>query len=133
MPYQEIDHTADWALRVWAASLEALFTDAALGMYALMGAESSNADLVQYTITVQGMDAEAVLVVWLQELLYYTEAENVVFERFNVLELKVTELRAEAWGRPVAHLLKIIKAVTYHNLVIQQTETGYETTLVFDV
>jgi len=40
-PYVEVEHTADWALRVWAPTLEELFVDAARGMYELAGAKPS--------------------------------------------------------------------------------------------
>jgi SHS2 domain-containing protein len=36
-------------------------------------------------------------------------------------------------GAPVESQGKEIKAVTYHNLVIQKTQQGFETTIVFDV
>jgi SHS2 domain-containing protein len=36
-------------------------------------------------------------------------------------------------GAPIASLDKAIKAVTYHNLRINETSKGFETTIVFDV
>ncbi|MFA5873569.1 MAG: archease [Anaerolineales bacterium] len=37
MPYEELPHTADWCLRVWAADMAGLFAEAARGMNALSG------------------------------------------------------------------------------------------------
>jgi SHS2 domain-containing protein len=132
-PFQEIDHTADWALRVWAPSLEALFVDAAAGMYALSGARPADAPPERRRIAVSAEDTESLLVAWLQELLYFTESEGVTFSQFQIEALTPGTLRAEARGTAGARLDKAIKAVTYHNLKIEQTPRGFEVTLVFDV
>jgi SHS2 domain-containing protein len=44
-----------------------------------------------------------------------------------------THLRARIYGTRVTQLEKHIKAVTYHNLEIVQTEKGLTATVVFDV
>ena len=132
-PYREVDHTADWALHVWAGTREALFVEAARGMYALVGAETAPTADLRRQIELTAEDYESLLVAWLQELLYYTEAEGVVFGEFRVQALSPSHLWAEAWGGVVERLDKVIKAVTYHNLSIRQTAEGYETTIVFDV
>ena len=133
MPYREVDHTADWALHVWAGTLEELFAEAARGMYALAGAPSSAGMTETRRVEVSAEDHESLLVAWLQELLYYTESEGLVFGEFRVEALTPTALRAEAVGGVSERLDKVIKAVTYHNLSIRSTPTGYETTIVFDV
>lgn len=137
-PYREVDHTADWSLQVWAPTLEELFVDAARGMYALAGAPQRLAGApgpegARRQVRVQGFDPETLLVGWLQELLYLTETEHIVFDDFQVHELSSAELVAEVGGRPAEQLDKVIKAVTYHNLAIRRAESGYEVTLVFDV
>src|SRR5687768_17101502 len=118
-PFQEIDHTADWALEVWAAGLEGLLTEAARGMYQLAGAvPRSGAARVRRRVEVVAGDAEGLLVSWLQELLYFTESEGLVFDEFTVISLTSRQLVAEVVGAPAEHLDKVIKAVTYHNLAI---------------
>ena len=131
-PYREVDHTADWALEVWAPTLEALFVDAAHGMYALAGTAPGAATLTR-RIELNGDDYESLLVAWLGELLYLTESEGVVFNNFRMELLTPTHLQAEASGGPGRHPEKVIKAVTYHNLRVRRTEAGYATTIVFDV
>lgn len=141
MPYQEIPHTADWALRVWAKDLPELFAEAARGMYALAGAQaeespgSHHASGAAREIEVQGPDAEALLVGFLSELLYAQEQENLLFDAFEI-QLTPGEtwyLFAKAQPRRLRSLVKAIKAVTFHNLAIRQTEDGFETDIVFDV
>ena len=132
-PYREIDHTADWALDVWAPSLEALFVEAARGMYALAGAALGEGPRTRRAISLAAGDAESLLVAWLQELLYFTESEGLAFDEFRVDHLSAERLEAEAAGAAAPHLEKVIKAVTYHNLAIRATEAGYAVTIVFDV
>jgi SHS2 domain-containing protein len=133
-PYQEVEHTADWALRVWAPTLEGLFADAARGMYALLGAPPEAPGGGDWrAVAVAGEDAEALLVAWLQELLYATEADGVAFDDFQVEALEPTALRGRAHAVPAGRPEKVIKAATYHNLAIRRVDGGYETTIVFDV
>jgi SHS2 domain-containing protein len=134
-PFQEIDHTADWALEVWAPTLEGLFVDAARGMYHLAGAEpaAATAPGEPRLLELAADDAEALLVAWLQELLYLSETEGLVFDDLTLLALTPTHLRAEARGRPTAQPGKAIKAVTFHNLSIRREDGRYRVVIVFDV
>jgi SHS2 domain-containing protein len=132
-PYREVDHTADWALHVWARTMEELFVDAARGMVALTGAQARPGATVRRRIELTAEDYESLLVAWLQELLYFTEAEEQVFTTYHIEHLDPTHFRAEVEGAPSNRPDKAIKAVTYHNLKIDPTAEGYETTIVFDV
>lgn len=141
MGYQEIPHTADWALHVWAEDLPTLFVEAACGMYALAGAQAEEASAPHHAsgaareFEVQGPDAEALLVGFLSELLYAQEQEELLFEDFEIQLVpgETWHLFARARPRRLRSLVKAIKAVTFHNLTIRQTEDGFETEIVFDV
>ena len=102
-------------------------------MYALAGAQTSAGTGETRRVEVAAGDYESLLVAWLQELLYFTESEELAFGEFHVESLTPTALRAEAAGGKSTRLDKVIKAVTYHNLSIRRTAEGYETTIVFDV
>lgn len=140
-PFQEIEHTADWALRVWAASLPELFVDAARGMFHLAAPALADAPVsaapgpvgLPRTLDIAAGDAESLLVAWLQELLYLSETEGVIFEHFSIERLTSTHLTATAWAWPAGRPEKPIKAVTYHNLAIRREDDGYSVALVFDV
>lgn len=130
--FEEIRHTADWALRVWAPDLSTLFAQAAQGMYRLEGVEIAPTPRVERQISVNGEDAESLLVAFLNELLYLQETERLAFDTFQCV-IKDHSLDVKAQGGPINHLNKAIKAVTFHNLSIRTTSQGLETTLTFDV
>ena len=131
--FTEIQHTADWALEVWAPNLPVLFAQAAEGMYWLMETTLSGSSRTERVIEVAGPDYESLLVSFLSELLYFTESEGLAFDQIEVMLLQETHLRAAAQGAPVAAQRKEIKAVTFHNLAIQYDGDTYTVTIVFDV
>jgi SHS2 domain-containing protein len=132
MGFEELPHTADWSLRVWAKSLPALFAEAARGMYALSGANQAEGPKVKRTFEAEATDAESLLVAFLSELVYAVEQEHLIFDEFDV-QVEGIKLKVEMSGAPILSLTKAIKAVTYHNLQIRPTARGYEVEIVFDV
>jgi SHS2 domain-containing protein len=131
--FSEVEHTADWAIRVRGTTLPELFVNAASGMYSLVADLSSVRPTVEHVIEVNGIDAEALLVNWLNELVYHTEMDGDVFCAFHLESFEPTHLRARARAGRGIKLKKQIKAVTFHNLQIVSGEGGYQVTIVFDV
>jgi SHS2 domain-containing protein len=130
--FEELPHTADWALRVWAADLPALFAQAVRGMNALSGAQAAPGPRLRRNFAAVAPDLESLLVLFLSELVYAAEQEHLVFDAFEI-DLHGFELKASLSGAPILSLNKSIKAVTYHNLQIRHTEAGFEVEIVFDV
>lgn len=128
----EVEHTADWALKVWAPNLSELFALSARGMYWLMETSLQPGPSTERTIELEAEDIEILLVSFLSELLYFGESEGLGFDSFQVT-VTGSRLSALARGAPVAEQKKEIKAVTYHNLAVQQTAQGLTVTIVFDV
>ena len=132
MGFEEISHTADWSVHVWAEDLPSLFAESARAMNVLSGTRTGNGTPVTKTFETEAPDAESLLVAFLSELVYFQEQENVAFDRFE-LQVEGQRLKAEMEGAQVESVDKAIKAVTYHNLKIRETNEGFETTIVFDV
>jgi SHS2 domain-containing protein len=132
MGFEEISHTADWSARVWADDLPALFKEAARAMNLLAGTRIGSGPRRRQVFVAEGPDVESLLVAFLSELVYYQEQENLAFDVF-ALAIDGQRLRVEMEGAEIASSEKAIKAVTYHNLKIEKTEQGLETTIVFDV
>ena len=132
--FEEIEHMADWALQVRGRDLQELLTSAAHGMVSLMVRDPSALPTeVEQQFELDSIDAESLLVDWLSELAYWAEAEMLIFHQFDLQNVTPTSLEATVRGGHVPNLKKHIKAVTYHNLEIVETEAGLEATVVFDV
>jgi len=131
--FSEVEHTADWAIRVRGATLPELFVNAATGMYSLVADISAITPTVEREVEVESVDAEALLVKWLNELLYHTETGGEVFCAFRVEAFEPTHIQSIVKAGRGVELKKQIKAVTFHNLQIISSGGGYQATLVFDV
>jgi len=132
--FEVIEHTADWSIRVMGRDLCLLFAHAAEGMSTLMAGElDALPQDVQRNLALAAFDVEGLLVEWLSELAYWAEMEQIVFSRFDMVEVTPKSLRAVVRGGQAAELHEHIKAVTYHNLEVVHNENGWETTIVFDV
>jgi SHS2 domain-containing protein len=134
MEFEEIEHTADIALRVHGNNIEALLINAARGMNRLILNDNTSVSTeIKKNVALEAVDTESLLVEWLSELAYWAETEMLIFKKFNLHNISSTHLQATLIGGKVPKLDKHIKAVTYHNLKIIETEHGLETTIVFDV
>ncbi len=131
--FEEIPHTADWSFRAFGKDLRELFANAAFAIFAMEGATSDRASETARTVEVDGVDHVALLVNWLTELLWLQESQREMYQRFLIETLSPTHLRAQVIGTPLSKLDKVIKAVTYHNLKIEQTPNGWEAVVVVDV
>lgn len=130
--FEEVSHTADRSLQVWAPDTGTLFEQAAQGMYALMQPEYRPGSRIGIQLSLEAADLESLLVTFLNELLYYTERDGLAFDRFSV-QIQDHRLTADLRGRPAASIRKEIKAVTFHNLHIKARSGSFYVTLVFDV
>jgi SHS2 domain-containing protein len=132
--FEEIEHTADWALRVRGHDLPELLVNAARGMCRLLVPDLTLISTdVERRFELDAFDAESLLVEWLSELAYWAEAEMLVFREFDLRQVTPSHLEAVVRGGRAPNLQKQIKAVTYHNLEIITRDNGLETTVVFDV
>lgn len=133
-PFEVVDHTADWALRVFGRDWPQLLAHAAQGMNSLLVADPVAIPLdEQRRIEITAFDSEGLLVEWLSELAYWAEEKQLVFPEHEFHQVTRNQLQGTVRGGRALELLKHIKAVTYHNLEIIETEDGLEATVVFDV
>lgn len=131
---EEVEHTVDWALRIRGRDLGELLVNAARGMSNLLVSDPAQIPTdVEERFEIEADDAESLLVNWLSELTYRAEVDGLIFGEFNLYQVSPTHLQAVVRGGPVPKLQKHIKAVTYHNLEIVETEDGLLTEVVFDV
>lgn len=135
--YISLDHTGDIRLKIFGKSLPDLFVNAAYALFdTITEANRIDAQLSD-EIMVSGIDREELLVNWLSELNYLFVTEGKVFNRFEIERFRDTELSAMAIGEKFnshKHPLRAeVKAVTFHDLMIQKVGDHWETNVVFDI
>jgi SHS2 domain-containing protein len=130
--FREIEHTADWELEVWAPSLVELLERAALGMYELAGVKIAAGERISREFKLENNEPEMLLVDFLNELLFYIEAERLAFDHFQ-LQIRGDEMECKAEGSIIDSMDKEIKAATFHNLEVNRSERGLVANIVFDV
>jgi len=135
--YEELDHPADVGLRVRGTSRRELFENAARGMIELMVAPETVSSACLREIEAGGEDSEALLVGWLEDILFAFDAERFAPAFAEVSKLEGTRVAGRLWGEEFDEdrheVRNLIKAVTWHNLQIERSERGYEVTIIFDV
>jgi len=131
--FEELDHTADYAVRINGKDLADLFGNAGRAMFDMMQLPPGKASIGSRLITISAHDVEELLVRWLEELLFALEIDGVRLEAKSMEVDKGASLRAEVDILPVGLPGKEVKAVTYHGLAICTTEDGLTATVIFDV
>jgi SHS2 domain-containing protein len=133
--FEEVSHTADLEIRVFAEDLESLFKEAANGMFSLCVIEDLEKGIssVKQSISLDAMDYEGLLILFLEELLYRLTEDYMFFEIENIEIVSEYALKAQINGTQIKAYQRDIKAVTYHNLNIQRSDDGYSVNIVFDI
>ncbi|MGH7597121.1 MAG: archease [bacterium] len=135
--FEPIEHTADVGYRLWAPSLSELFAVAGRALFDAITELDSIQPQFEQKIEAEAGDVEALLVAWLSELNYRCITELELYGEFVIEEISPTAMRATVKGEkidPARHVIQTeIKAVTYHELYVRQTENGWEAQVIFDV
>jgi len=136
-PFEVIEHTADIGIVAYGADIKQIFTNAALGLFNLMADLDNLKESVKREIDLSAEDVEVLLIEWLNELIYISEVDHILFKRFEIKELSNAHLRAICFGekiKPGQHRLKReIKAATYHMLQLNKQDGNYKVQIIFDI
>jgi SHS2 domain-containing protein len=133
--YEELGHTAEIGVAVWAPTAPALFACAAQAMFSLLRAPAERAAAARvHTVQVDSVDVESLLVDWLSELLYLHEVTGEVYAGVRVQAWTPASLVAQVTGWPPVNPPALhIKAVTYHDLAVRQDDHGWNARIFFDI
>lgn len=129
-----LNHPAEVRLRVRAPSLGALAAEAGKVLGRLELATTPRAGKGRWRlIEIHAADREALLVDWLNELIYLAETEFWVPVQFRVRAATNTTIAIEARGVKVERAPARVKAATFHGLHVGERAGGLEAEIVFDV
>jgi SHS2 domain-containing protein len=141
MPYEIFEHTADLGLRVRAASLPGLFSDAGAGLFSMIVANPGDVrPVVEKAFRLAGEECDLLLFDWLSELLYTFETERILLADFDVRVeesdsafLLAANCRGEAVDEARHRLEHEVKAITYHGLSVQETARQWVAEVIVDI
>lgn len=135
--YEVFEHTADVGIDAFGHTLPELFIHAAQGMESLMVALEQVQESVIREVAGEGRDVLSLLIAWLNELIILFDTEYLLFHTFEISTFSETSLKGRAWGEPYDperhELSSAIKAVTWHQASVEQTEDGYKARIIFDI
>ncbi len=143
MPYRFLEDlaTADIAFEASGKTLEELFTQAALATTNVMVRDLNKIEEEERReIKIEDDAIDMLLFNFLQEIVYYKDAEQLIFSRYD---LKLDErgpalkLSAVVYGEMLdmeKHDLVVdVKAVTLHKFEVKKTDAGWEATVILDI
>ncbi|MBI3624827.1 MAG: archease [Candidatus Rokubacteria bacterium] len=135
--YDYFDVAADVGVKAWGSTLSEAFAQAALGVFALIVDPESAEPRESREVRAQGETREALLVNWLNECLYVHDIEAFVVNRIEFLVFEPTRVHACLWGEdlnPGRHRLgTVVKAATFHQVQVRETDGRWEIRVVLDV
>ena len=134
--YEVLSHTADTAIIAYGPTKRELFENSAFAMFDLMFGIGGREGTDRVRIQVSAPTVEDLLVDWLSALLFEAETNDLALCSFDIDGFDEDSLTGWAVGLPLADVELSgppIKAVTYHELTVEQTPTGWSAQIVFDV
>jgi SHS2 domain-containing protein len=131
MGYRWVDHTAELELHIAAPTEAAVFEEALKAFGELVG-DGSTEERVEFDVELTAPDRPALLVSWLDELVYRAETEDVVPDGAERIVVNGDRLAATVRGFRGAprHL---VKGVTYSGLAFEREDDSYHARVVLDV
>jgi SHS2 domain-containing protein len=144
MPYRYLEGLtmADVAFEATGKTLEEMFASAADAMMTTQVKDIKKVgQTVEKDFTIDAPDEERLLHNFLQELIFYKDAERLLFSGY---ELKITKakgagfaLKVKAKGEPLDmkkhELLVDVKAVSWHKFKVEKTARGWKAVVIIDV
>jgi SHS2 domain-containing protein len=122
--YRITPTTADIGIEVWGRGLPELFTHAAQAILDIIADTAAVGKDITLDLEVEGWDIEALMVNWLNEIVFLHEAREMLFAEVQVLQITDLSVRGKLQGEAIdlkRHRLgRLIKGITYHRLSVCQ-------------
>lgn len=129
-----LEHTAEVELRIRAPSFAELAAEAGRAVARLeLGRTPPPAEHLHRDVVIRSPDREALLVDWLNELIWLAETERWVATEFEMNAATDTLLQARVRGVTVDEAPARIKAATFHGLKVAPAADGLEAQVILDV
>jgi SHS2 domain-containing protein len=135
--YEVLEHPADIGFRAFGSTLPDLYRASALAMLSIAGDPEAAQPREERRIKVESGDRESLMVDWLNEVLYWFDGRLFTFRDFRVETAADGLIEAVGVGEPrdqERHRARlIVKAVTYHQLRIEEREGRWIAEVYLDI
>jgi len=135
--YHLIDHTADFGIQVFGSDSKELFTNAALALFDVITEMDVLKGRHSFSITASGEDWSDLMINWLREILYLWNGREMLVKSVQILFLSENKISAKIYFdayKPDRHIIKTeIKAVTYHQIQVKSSPSGWKAQIIFDI
>lgn len=133
--YKVIDHPSDMGIEVEGETLEELFGNAARGMLELISEKKHNGDRIIKNLNLKEDTIEELLHSFLSEILWLIEKESFFPVEYRIKQIDGNQIKAELSGVKLEkeEIDREVKAVTYHQLKIEDVNARLFTRIIFDV
>jgi SHS2 domain-containing protein len=133
--YFEVE--ADVGVHAWAPTVEACFRQCALAVFDLIVPLRAVDPAESREVMAQADSLEALLVAWINELLYLHDVEGFTLRDVEGPRLDGTRAHARLTGEPVDPARHprgiLVKAATFHQLALDRSPDRVEARVVLDI
>jgi len=131
--YKVIDHPSDTGIEAFGKDQKELFENAAYGMMDIMFGSAKVSSDQTLDVKVSADNLESLMIAWLSELLYLSDAKKITLSNFDIKKLTDKELEAKVLGGKINKVATFIKAATYNQLEIKKEKDMWKARIIFDV
>ncbi len=136
-PFEMVSHTADIGMLIRGRDREELLLNAAQALYSNLFRATGLAERLERVVTIDSPEGDALLIDWLNELIYLFDTDRLAFSRFEVELLTECRLQVRCFGEYIDtsrhRVVRDVKAATYHEAHVQRVEDGYAVRVILDV
>jgi len=141
LPLRVLEHTADIGFEAFGRTKEEVFANSGRALFSLMIDLDSirlRKNLpIEASVSGSSADACGLLVNWLSEILYHYDAESWLLRDFDIATLNGRSISAVGRGEQfdnARHQIKLlVKAITYHQLALEETAGGWRAQVYVDI
>ena len=132
--HELLPHVGELGIRLRGSGIAEVLREGAMALSdLLLPAGPPPGPVLVREIVLGAPDRAALLVDWLNELLFLAERDRWVPSRIDLLEASETQLRATASGPVLEQAPALVKAATWHGLRFDRRDGGFEAEVLLDV
>ncbi len=138
MAYEFLEHTADLKFKATGATLEEALSESAKALFEAIAGNSKIEPKTERSFEIKIHLKEILVHDFLTELIYLFSTEHLLFSEFKIelneaIGYKLTaKVKGEEYDPKKHKLEKEVKAVTYHDMKVEQGKDGWTIEVICD-